>query len=134
MQIFVISNGTYTKYYSNTTRNSHIKELSKNSGKNAKKTSNSFEFTSWWADANNKTITDLEGFTATFFAKHTILNVLFKYCVFTSDRIPACDAPIPDCSHRAHLEQDSDIIQLQGLRLNQGWRLHLAHDEAQARP
>lgn len=87
VQIFVISNGTYTKYYSNTTRNSHIKELSKNSGKNAKKTSNSFEFTSWWADANNKTITDLEGFTATFFAKHTILNVLFKYCVFTSDRL-----------------------------------------------
>ena len=51
VQLFVISNGTYTKYYSNTTRQSHIKESS-NSGKvKSRQTSNSFEFTSWWADA-----------------------------------------------------------------------------------
>lgn len=87
VQIFVISNGTYTKYYSNTTRISHIKESEKSSSSKAKRTSHSFEFTSWWADANNKTITDLEGFTKTFFAKHTILNILTKYCVFTSDEI-----------------------------------------------
>ncbi len=84
VQIFVISNGTHTKYYSNTTRTSHIKEQS--AGKNkSKKTSNSFEFTSYWADANNKVILDLVDFTKTFFSKHTILNILTKYCVFTSE-------------------------------------------------
>lgn len=87
VQLFVISNGTYTKYYSNTTRQSHIKESS-NCGKvKSKQTSNSFEFTSWWADANNRPITDLMGFGRTFFAKHTLLNLLTRYCVFTSDRM-----------------------------------------------
>ena len=87
IQIFVISNGTLTKYYSNTTRNQHIKEVNDIAVKTGKKTSNSFEFTSWWADAKNKQITDLIDFTKTFFAKHTILNILTKYCVFTSDRL-----------------------------------------------
>ena len=86
VQIFVISNGTYTKYYSNTTRNAHIKEAGSDS-KNSKKTSNSFEFTSWWADAANKPITDLMDFAKTFFQKHTILNILTKYCVFTVDQL-----------------------------------------------
>ena len=87
VQIFVISNGTNTKYYSNTTRARHIKEMSYNKRK-VKKSSNSFEFTSYWADANNKAITDLVDFTKTFFAKHTILNVLTKYCIFdTSDTL-----------------------------------------------
>lgn len=84
VQIFVISNGTHTKYYSNTTRESHIKEQSQTRNK-SKKTSNSFEFTSFWADGNNKVIADLVDFTRTFFAKHTILNILTKYCVFTSE-------------------------------------------------
>ena len=84
VQIFVISNGTHTKYYSNTTRESHIKEQSQTRNK-SKKTSNSFEFTSFWADGNNKVIPDLVDFTRTFFAKHTILNILTKYCVFTSE-------------------------------------------------
>lgn len=84
IQIFVISNGTSTKYYSNTTRESHIKEQTSTRNK-SKKTSNSFEFTSFWADANNKVIPDLVDFTRTFFAKHTILNILTKYCVFTSE-------------------------------------------------
>jgi type I restriction enzyme R subunit len=89
VQIFIISNGTYTKYYSNTTRNQHIKENAGKSGKSSiqKKTNNSYEFTSWWADANNRPITDLQGFTKTFFAKHSLLNLLTKYCVFTSDRM-----------------------------------------------
>ncbi len=87
IQIFVISNGTYTKYYSNTTRATHIKEGAEGSNKRGKRTSNSFEFTSWWADATNRPITDLVGFTKTFFAKHTILNLLTKYCVFTTDRL-----------------------------------------------
>ena len=81
VQIFVISNGTNTKYYSNTTRARHIKEMSFNR-KKVKKSSNSFEFTSYWADANSKSITDLVDFTKTFFAKHTILNILTKYCIF----------------------------------------------------
>ena len=96
VQIFIISNGTHTKYYSNTTRNSHIKEMARlppacrtdRAGRaNGKKTSNSFEFTSFWADGNNKVIADLIDFTKTFLAKHTILNVLTKYCVFTTEEI-----------------------------------------------
>lgn len=85
VQIFVISNGTHTKYYSNTTREAHIKEQSNNEKRKSKKTSNSFEFTSFWADANNKIIPDLVDFTKTFFAKHTLLNIITKYCVFTSE-------------------------------------------------
>ncbi|MGI6612762.1 MAG: type I restriction endonuclease subunit R [Candidatus Nanosyncoccaceae bacterium] len=85
VQIFVISNGTHTKYYSNTTRNAHIKEQNGSERRRSKKTSNSFEFTSFWADANNKIIPDLVDFTKTFFAKHTLLNILTKYCIFTSE-------------------------------------------------
>ncbi len=84
VQLFVISNGTLTKYYSNTVRDQHLSEAS---GKRSRrKTSNSFEFTSWWADAANRPITDLVGFTKTFFAKHTLLNILTRYCVFDADR------------------------------------------------
>ena len=81
VQIFVISNGTHTKYYSNTTRFSAIEERA---GKKTrgKKSSNSFKFTSWWAAADNMPIYDLVPFTATFFAKHALLNILTKYCVF----------------------------------------------------
>ena len=85
VQIFVISNGTHTKYYSNTTRSSHVKEMNEAGRWKSKKTSNSFEFTSFWADGSNKVIADLIDFTKTFFAKHTILNVLVRYCVFTSE-------------------------------------------------
>ena len=84
IQIFIISNGTNTKYFSNTTREASIKEQTSKKG-SGKKTSNSFEFTSYWADANNKIINDLEDFTRTFLAKHTILNVLTKYCVFDTN-------------------------------------------------
>lgn len=85
VQIFIISNGTHTKYYSNTTRSSHVKENAEGERKSSKKTSNSFEFTSYWADGTNKPIADLVDFTRTFLAKHTLLNVLTKYCVFTSE-------------------------------------------------
>lgn len=87
VQIFVISNGTHTKYYSNTTRASHVKEASAAGRVPSKKTSNSFEFTSFWADGNNKVIPDLVDFAKTFLAKHTILNVLTRYCVFTSEQM-----------------------------------------------
>ncbi|MCQ2336515.1 MAG: type I restriction endonuclease subunit R [Paludibacteraceae bacterium] len=83
VQIFVVSNGTQTKYYSNTTRDSHINEISKSGNKNRPKTSNSFEFTSYWADASNKVLNDLVDFTATFFTRHTLLNVLTRFCVLT---------------------------------------------------
>jgi len=98
VQLFVISNGTLTKYYSNTTRSQHLKEgrvsagstrdgVSTSSTSGDRKTSNSFEFTSWWADAQNKPIQDLTSFAKTFFAKHTLLNILTRYCVLTADRV-----------------------------------------------
>ena len=79
VQIFIISNGTYTKYYSNTTRDKYLKQKSI-------KGNDSFEFTSFWADFENRQIFDLVDFTSTFLAKHALLNVLFKYCVFDSSR------------------------------------------------
>lgn len=87
VQIFVISNGTNTKYYSNTTRANHLKEQEVGGRNKSRKTSNSFEFSSFWADSNNKVINDLLDFTKTFFSKHTLLNILTKYCVFTSERM-----------------------------------------------
>ena len=86
VQIFVISNGTNTKYYSNSTRFNAIKDHQSGTVKK-EKTSNSFEFTSFWADANNRIIPDLIDFTKTFFARHTILNLLTKYCNFTSENM-----------------------------------------------
>ena len=86
-QIFVISNGTNTKYYSNSTRFNAIKDVNSVSTAKKGKTSNSFEFTSFWADANNRVIPDLIDFTRTFFAKHTILNIITKYCIFTSENM-----------------------------------------------
>ena len=85
VQLFVISNGTRTKYYSNTTRISAIKE--RDGKKKVQKTSSSFEFTSFWADGNNKVIPDLVDFTKTFFQKHTLLNVITKYCILTSENL-----------------------------------------------
>ncbi|WP_412168998.1 type I restriction endonuclease subunit R [Curtobacterium flaccumfaciens pv. flaccumfaciens] len=85
VQLFVISNGALTKYYSNTTRRQHLSQAA--GSKRVRKTSNSFEFTSWWADAQNKPITDLSAFAKTFFAKHSLLNILTKYCVLTADHM-----------------------------------------------
>jgi len=87
VQLFVISNGTHTKYYSNTTRFQHIKDNAEKNANKKKKTSNSFEFTSYWADEKNRTIPDLVDFTKTFFAKHTLLNILIRYCLFTSENL-----------------------------------------------
>lgn len=86
VQIFVISNGTHTKYYSNTTHESHLNEMKNHNVKN-RNIGNTFEFTSFWADATNKIIPDLIDFTKTFFSKHTILNILTRYCVFTSENV-----------------------------------------------
>lgn len=66
VQLFVISNGTDTRYFANTTQ----------------RNKNSFDFTMHWAKADNALIKDLKDFTATFFQKHTLLEVLLKYSVF----------------------------------------------------
>lgn len=86
VQVFVISNGTETKYYSNTTREQAQKE-NKNNKTPKRKTSHSFEFTSYWADGKNHNITDLVDFAETFFNKGALLNILTKYCVFTVDKL-----------------------------------------------
>jgi type I restriction enzyme, R subunit len=66
LQLFVISNGTDSRYFANTT----------------KRNKNSFDFTMNWAKADNSLIKDLKDFTATFFQKNTLLNVLLRYSVF----------------------------------------------------
>ena len=86
VQIFVISNGTHTKYYSNTTRFNAIKEANTKRDRRGK-TSNSFDFTSFWADAHNRVIPDLIDFARTFFARHTLLHLLSRYCIFTSENM-----------------------------------------------
>lgn len=91
VQLFVISNGTETKYYSNTTSRGAFTELNRKKPNDAiledgTKTCDSFEFTSYWADTENTPIRELTDFTATFFARHTLLNILTRYCVFTADQ------------------------------------------------
>lgn len=84
VQIFVLSNGSDTKYYSNSTRKKAIIEAEA-CIEEREKTFSSFEHTSHWADSNNVIIPDLLGFTQTFFASHTLINLLTKYCLLTSE-------------------------------------------------
>ena len=106
VQLFVISNGTQTKYYSNTTRASHIAEAGKRSHKQGRQqTSNSFEFTSFWAQRDNRIISDLVDFTATFFAKHTLLSILTKYCVLTSEKLLLVMRPYQIAATESILQQ-----------------------------
>lgn len=86
VQIFLISNGTETKYYSNTTRYAHVAATNKSRKNPVKSQSQSFEFTSYWADADNNLILDLRDFTRTFLTNRSLLNILTKYCVFTVDK------------------------------------------------
>ncbi len=116
VQIFVISNGTHTKYYSNTTRSEHIRESREGTIKKGKRSSNSFEFTSWWADANNKPITDLADFAKTFFAKHALLNIITRYCVFTTDKQLLVMRPYQIVATEKNTEQDKGQYQLQEAR------------------
>ena len=87
VQIFIISNGTTTKYYSNTTRDNHIKEQNSKAKAGRQRTCNSYEFTSYWSDAKNKLLNDLEDFTATFLSRHSLLNILTRFCVLTEQNI-----------------------------------------------
>lgn len=82
VQLFVISNGTHTKYYANTTRQRAVNEASAaRRGKGKSQSSSSYQFTSWWADSNNNRIADLTDFTKTFLSKRSLLNVLTRFCV-----------------------------------------------------
>lgn len=107
VQIFVISNGTNTKYYSNTTRDRHIKEFANaaSASRQTKKTSNSFEFTSYWADFQNNIIADLRDFTRTFFSRHTLLNILTRFCVFTEEQALLVMRPYQIAATEAILSQ-----------------------------
>lgn len=105
VQLFVVSNGTQTKYYSNTTRASHIAEASRSRKQGKRQTSNSFEFTSFWASRDNKVISDLVDFTSTFFAKHTLLNILTKYCVLTSEKLLLVMRPYQIAATESILQQ-----------------------------
>ena len=96
--------------------------------KRARKTSNSFEFTSWWADATNKPIQDLAGFAKTFFAKHTLLNILTKYCVLTADRMLLVMRPYQIVATERILQTDRRLHQLQAARHDRRRRLRVAHD------
>ena len=87
VQIFIISNGTTTKYYSNTTRDNHVKEQNSKAKTGRQRTCNSYEFTSYWSDAKNKLLNDLEDFTATFLSRHSLLNILTRFCVLTEQNI-----------------------------------------------
>ena len=87
VQLFVISNGTLTKYYSNTTRDSAPRPSRRACEAQAARRRTASSSRRWWADAQNKPIADLTGFTKTFFAKHTLLNILTRYCVFDADRM-----------------------------------------------
>lgn len=87
VQLFVISNGTYTKYYSNTTRQGHLNEVKPGKQSGKRPTSHSFEFTSYWADQKNTVIGDLGDFTATFFSRHTLLRILTRYCILTEQNL-----------------------------------------------
>lgn len=85
VQLFVISNGTLTKYYSNTTRATHVAKQAETKGATKRRQSGSFKFTSYWADARNDLICDLEDFARTFLTKRTLLAILTRYCVLTVD-------------------------------------------------
>ncbi len=85
IQLFIISNGTETKYYSNTTRYAREQEADRQKGKK-KIQSNSFEFTSYWSDAENRIICDMEDFAQTFLTRRTLLQILTRYCVFNVDK------------------------------------------------
>ena len=85
VQLFVISNGSQTKYYSNTVRNAQVAKYGNAQERNIKAGTESFEFTSYWADAQNHRITDLIPFARTFLAKRTILNIITRYCVLNTE-------------------------------------------------
>ena len=86
-QIFIISNGTETKYYSNTTRYAHMQEMGSVRKASSKRESNSFEFTSYWTDTDNNRVAELIDFAERFLNRKMLLYILTRYCVFTWDKV-----------------------------------------------
>ena len=86
VQIFIISNGTETKYYSNTTRYAHVQEMGSVRKASSKRESNSFEFTSYWTDTDNNRVAELIDFAERFLNRKMLLYTLTRYCVFTVDK------------------------------------------------
>ena len=124
VQLYVISNGTLTKYYSNTVRQDHLADKAVSGstagasstidGRNRSRATASFEFTCWWADGRNQRIADLTSFARTFLSKRTLLNVLTKYCVFNTSRkllvmrpyqIAACERILQKITTTTNLKQ-----------------------------
>ena len=85
-QIFIISNGSDTKYYSNTTRYAHVHEQGSVRKTSSKRESNSFEFTSYWTDTENNRVAELMDFAERFLDYKMLLYTLTRYCVFTADK------------------------------------------------
>ena len=85
-QIFIISNGTETKYYSNTTRYAHVQEQGGVRKASSKRESNTFEFTSYWTDTDNNRVAELMDFAERFLSRKMLLYILTRYCVFTWDK------------------------------------------------
>ncbi len=85
-QIFIISSGTETKYYSNTTRYAHVQEQGNVRKASSKTESNTFEFTSYWTDTDNNRVADLMDFAERFLGRKMLLYTLTRYCVFTVDK------------------------------------------------
>lgn len=85
-QIFIISDGSETKYYSNTTRYAHVMEQGSVRKASSKRESNSFEFTSYWTDTDNNRVAELIDFAERFLNRKMLLYILTRYCVFTWDK------------------------------------------------
>ena len=126
VQLFVISNGTLTKYYSNTTRRQHLERGSRREAR-ARKTSNSFEFTSWWADAHQQADPGPDRLHQDLLRQaHAAQH---PDPLLRPRRRPhaARHAAVPDRRDRADPAAHRDLDQLQAARHRRGRRLRLAH-------
>ncbi|WRC24319.1 type I restriction endonuclease subunit R [Helicobacter pylori] len=115
VQIFVISNGTSSKYYSNTTRIAQIEKNNK---------ADTFEFTNYWADSKNNNIEDLMDFAKAFFAKRSLLNVLTRYCVFTSEEVLLVMRPYQIVATERILEKIKATHESKTYKKSQGYIWH----------
>ena len=111
LQIFVISNGTDTRYFANTT----------------KRDKHSFDFTIHWATEDNKPIKDLKGFTATFLQKHTLLAVLLRYSVFDIHNTLLVMRPYQIAATERMLRKLNSSYLAKNWSKPERWWLHLAH-------
>lgn len=134
VQIFVISNGAHTKYYSNTVRLQHITENQGTRRQVAAANARSYEFTMWWTDAANNQIPDLTDFTATFLAKRTILAILTRYCVLNTSGALLVMRPYQIAATEAILQRiKTSTMNKQTGTVAAAW-IRLAHDRLRKDP